>query len=53
MFLENPSFLKRLVLRKIDPAFFYWIFCCFRTIVSIVDFILDMCVGYTITKGSR
>jgi hypothetical protein len=53
MDLENPSCITRHVIRRIDPAFFYWIFCCFRTIVFILDFILDTLVGYTITKGSR
>ena len=30
MDLENPDCVTRYVIRRIDPAVFYWIFCCFR-----------------------
>ena len=32
MDLENPDFLTRTFIRRIDPAVFYWIFCCFRKV---------------------
>ncbi len=53
MDIENPNWFAVNVLRKIDPAIFYWIFCCFRTVIFIIDFILDTLIGYTITKGWR
>jgi hypothetical protein len=53
MDLDNPSFITLHVIRKIDPAIFYWIFCCFRTFIFVLDYIFDTLFGYTITKGSR
>ena len=32
MDLENPDCVTRYVIRRIDPAVFYWIFCCFRQV---------------------
>ena len=38
MDLENPDCVTRYFIRRIDPAIFYWIFCCFRQILMLQAF---------------
>ena len=42
MDLENPDCVTRYVIRRIDPAVFYWIFCCFRQVIIINCNSLDL-----------
>ena len=49
---ENPGFIKR-QLMKIDMGVFYWIMRTFKAGMVILDFFLDIFLGYTIQHGTR
>ena len=49
--LENPGPVVGFLYRN-EMGLLYWGLCLFKMVVGLIDFLLDLLFGYTITKGT-
>ena len=49
---DNPNFLER-QRTKVDMAYFYFLLVFLKKITCVLDIILDILFGFTITRGTR